>query len=69
MAFPFFLLDWPSVPSLVGVGLLPGHEPGIYGLRLYDGDRHVATVQVERAALLGAIAALGVPTDNHAFAE
>jgi hypothetical protein len=54
---------------LVGVGLLPAHTPGEYGLRLYDGERHVGTCRVERAALLGVLAALGVPTDDPAFRE
>jgi hypothetical protein len=54
---------------LVGVGLLPAHTPGDYGLRLYDGERHVGTCRVERAALLGVLASLGVPTDDPAFRE
>lgn len=55
--------------SVVGVGLLPSHSPGVYGFRLYDGERYVAAFEVERAALLGALAVLGVPTDDPAFRE
>jgi len=55
--------------SVIGVGLLPGHVTGLYGFRLYDGDRYVAAYRVERAALLGALAGLGVPTDDPAFRE
>jgi hypothetical protein len=55
--------------SVVGVGLLPSHTAGRYELRLYDGDRYVAAYHVERASLLSALGALGVPTDDPAFKE
>jgi hypothetical protein len=55
--------------SVVGVGLLPGHEPGIYDLRLYDGDLFVAVYRVDREALLRALADLGVPMDDPAFRD
>ena len=55
--------------GMVGVGLLPSHSPGVYELRIYDGERLVDVYRVERAALLNALAALRVPTDNYAFRE
>jgi hypothetical protein len=55
--------------GVVGVGLLPSHSPGVYELRIYDGERLVNAYRVERAALLSALAALGVPTDHVAFRE
>lgn len=61
----FYLSDG----GMVGVGLLPSHSPGSYELRIYDGERLVDAYRVERAVLLSALAALGVPTDDHAFRE
>jgi len=55
--------------TVIGVGLLPSHTGGGYGLRLYDGDRFVAVYRVERAALLTALEDLGVPMDDPAFKE
>jgi hypothetical protein len=55
--------------DLIGVGLLPSHQAGLYELRLYDGDTHVATHSVDRAELLSALSALGVPMDDPAFRE
>ena len=55
--------------AVVGVGLLPSHAPGVYELRIYDGERLVNAYRVERAALLSALRALDVPTDDHAFRE
>jgi hypothetical protein len=52
---------------IVGVGLLPSHTAGSYGLRLYDGNRYVAVYQVDRASLLAALEELGLPVDNPAF--
>jgi hypothetical protein len=54
---------------VIGVGLLPSHTGGDYGLRVYDGDRFVAVYRVERAALLAALEDLGVPMDDPAFRE
>lgn len=54
---------------MVGVGLLPGHSPGVYDLRLYDGDDFVVTYRVDRPALLAALEALGLPMDDPAFRE
>ena len=53
----------------VGVGLLPSHSPGVYELRIYDGEGLVDAYRVDRAALLSALAVLGVPTDDPAFRE
>jgi hypothetical protein len=55
--------------KFIGVGLLPSHTQEGYGLRVYDGDRFVATYRVERAALLNALEDLGVPMDDPAFKE
>jgi hypothetical protein len=55
--------------SVVGVGLLPAHTPGVYALRLYDGDLFVAVYRVERAVLLRALDDLGVPMDDPAFED
>lgn len=55
--------------SVIGVGLLPAHTGDHYGLRLYDGDRLVTCVRVERYALLEAVEALGVPMDDPAFRD
>jgi hypothetical protein len=55
--------------SVLGVGLLPSHTEGLYDLRLYEGDRHVAVYRVSRASLLATLADLGVPTDDPAFRE
>ena len=54
---------------VVGVGLLPSHTPGIYELRLYDGERYLEAYRVERAALLRALEDLGVPVADPAFRE
>jgi len=54
---------------IVGVGLLPGHEPGAYAVRLYDGEVRVGTFRVDRDALLAALGSLGVPLDEPAFRE
>jgi hypothetical protein len=55
--------------GVVGVGLLPGHTPGLYALRLYDGDDYVAVYRVERVSLLIALDDLGLPMDDPAFRE
>jgi hypothetical protein len=55
--------------GVVGVGLLPSHNPGVYELRIYDGERLVDAYRVERAALLNALTLLGIPTDHRAFRE
>jgi hypothetical protein len=55
--------------DVIGVGLLPSHQAGLYELRLYDGDAHVATRTVDRAELLSALTALGVPMGDPAFRE
>jgi len=55
--------------SVIGLGLLPSHTAGLYEFRLYDGERLIDAYRVERAALLTALAALGVPTDDYAFRE
>jgi hypothetical protein len=55
--------------GVIGVGLLPSHSPGVYELRIYDGERLVAAYRVERAALLSALDALNVPTGDYAFRE
>ena len=54
---------------VVGVGLLPSHDRGVYELRIYDGERLVDAWRVERAALLRALAGLGVPVEHPAFRE
>jgi len=54
---------------LIAVGLLPGHEPGDYAIRLYDGRRFVGTRSVNREAFLAALEVLGVPTEDPAFRE
>ena len=53
--------------SLIGIGLLPGHAPGEYGLRLYDGNRFLKTYCVDRKELLCALEMLGVPGNDPAF--
>jgi len=55
--------------TIVGVGLLPGHEEGLYEIRLYDGDRFVSVHRVDREALLAALEGLGLPMDDPAFRE
>lgn len=55
--------------SVVGVGLLPGHEPGLYEVRLYDGERFSGVHRVDRTALLAALEGLGLPMDDPAFRE
>ena len=55
--------------ATVGVGLLPGHEPGLYEVRLYDGERFAGVYRVERQALLAALEGLGLPMDDPAFRE
>jgi hypothetical protein len=53
----------------IGIGLLPSHTKGLYGFRLYDGDRHLQTFTLDRGALLEAMDRLGVPTAAYAFRE
>lgn len=53
----------------VAVGLLPGHQSGLYAVRLYDGDDYRGAYRVDRAALLTALGELGVPVDDPAFRE
>lgn len=53
--------------SVVGIGLLPGHNGVDYGLRLYDGDRFVKTYRVNREELLQVMEMLGVPAGDPAF--
>jgi len=55
--------------SIVGVGLLPSHTKGLFAFRLYDGERRVGCYRVDRASLLAAVAAIGVPKDDPAFRE
>jgi hypothetical protein len=52
---------------VIGVGLLPSHTAGRYALRLYDGDRYVTAVHLDRGRLLAALAELGVPVEDPAF--
>jgi len=54
---------------VIGFGLLPGHEPGLYEVRVYDGDRLVELRRVDRARLLAALDGLGLPMDDPAFRE
>lgn len=60
---------WMSDGSVVAVGLLPSHTEGLYQFRLYEGSRLQAVFSVRRAALMAALAELGVPGDDPAFAE
>ena len=60
---------WMADGRMVGVGLLPSHEAGLYELRLYDGDEYVAACRVNRAALLEALGNLGLPMEDPAFRE
>jgi len=53
----------------IGVGLLPGHEPGLYEVRLYDGESFTGVYRVDREALLAALEGLGLPMDDPAFRE
>jgi len=55
--------------SVIAVGLLPAHTPGVYDLRLYEGERHLTTLRVDRARLLAALAEMGIPLDDPAFRE
>ena len=55
--------------SVIGAGLLPGHEPGLYEIRSYDGERLSGVHRVDREALLAALEGLGLPMDNPAFRE
>jgi hypothetical protein len=64
-ALRFFMRDG----SVVALGLLPGHTPGDYGLRLYEDERLLGTYRVSRGALLDALEGLGVPTEDPAFRE
>jgi hypothetical protein len=54
---------------VIGVGLLPSHKPGLYELRLYDGDAYVAPYTVDRATFLAALENFGLPMDDPAFRE
>jgi hypothetical protein len=60
---------WMADGSVIGIGLLPSHTPGLYEFRLYDGDRLVDAFRVDRAAFLASLERLGVPTDDPAFPE
>jgi hypothetical protein len=51
----------------VAVGLLPSHEEGDYGLRLYDRDRLQGVYCVQRETLLAAFERLDVPLENPTF--
>jgi hypothetical protein len=53
----------------IAVGLLPSHDEGVSELRLYEGDRLQGAYRLQRAELLAALADLGVPTDDPAFAD
>jgi hypothetical protein len=55
--------------TVVGIGLLPGHEPGLYEFRLYDGESFIGVYRVDRDALLTALDGLGLPMDDPAFRE
>lgn len=56
----------------IAIGLLPGHEEGFYGFRLY-GDARLDTVysvhRVRRDTLLAVLGELGVPVDGPAFPD
>jgi hypothetical protein len=55
--------------AVVGIGLLPGHEAGLYEIRLYDGEDFTGVWRVDREALLTALGGLGLPMDDPAFRE
>lgn len=55
--------------GVIAVGLLPSHSEGYYQFRLYEGDRLERAYRVQRAPLLAALAALGVPVDDPAFTD
>jgi len=55
--------------SVIGVGLLPGHEAGLYEVRLYDADRYVGVYRVDRDRLLAALERLGLPMGDPAFRQ
>ncbi len=54
---------------VISVGLLPSHEEGAFGLRLFDGDRLQDVFCVQRATLMAAFELLEVPADGPAFAD
>lgn len=64
-AIRFFMKDG----GLVGLGLLPAHQEGVYGLRLYRGETLLMTYRVDRGALLDVLGELDVPTGDPAFRE
>jgi hypothetical protein len=55
--------------GVIGLGLLPSHNEGLYGFRLYDGDVFLGPYTVERAPFISALERLGVPMDDPAFKE
>lgn len=50
--------------DVLGIGLLPSHTEGRFDLRLYEGDRYLGVVQVDRERLLAVLAVLGLPPDD-----
>jgi hypothetical protein len=54
---------------LISVGLLPSHEAGVFGLRLYDGDRLLGALCVQRTMFMAACERLAVPMDGPAFPD
>jgi hypothetical protein len=54
---------------VVGIGLLPGHGDGSFGLRVYDGDDLVAVYLVERDDLVRVLEPFGVPADDPSLRE
>ena len=50
--------------SVLGVGLLPSHSEGLFELRLYDENRYVGVIEVDRTLLQLVLAMLGVPPDE-----
>jgi hypothetical protein len=47
--------------------LLPSHSEGIFQFRLYDGSTVRGVYSVQRSALVTALEALGVPSEDPAF--
>jgi hypothetical protein len=52
-----------SDESIVGIGLLPGHNEGDYGFRLYLGEEFLTVFCVDSETMLGALKDLGVPVE------
>jgi hypothetical protein len=58
---------WMDDGRVIGVGLLPSHSEGIFQFRLYDGSTVRGVYSVQRSALVTALEALGVPSEDPAF--